>query len=147
MNQTTNYQLSQWEEEDRILREDFNTDNAKVDAALAALAARDAAETQARGEAVNRLNGRFYISSFQGDGSSSGNRSISFPRRPLFIAFSGGLEALFYAASGSYAVTVPYNSGSVTATLCSLSGNTFSWKTNYCNRSGVTYQVFAILAA
>lgn len=34
MKQTTNYNLSQWEINDRILMTDFNTDNAKIDAAL-----------------------------------------------------------------------------------------------------------------
>ena len=34
LQQTTNYQLSQWAAEDRILRTDFNSDNAKIDAAL-----------------------------------------------------------------------------------------------------------------
>ena len=34
MNQTANYQLSQWEATDRILMSDFNSDNAKIDAAL-----------------------------------------------------------------------------------------------------------------
>ena len=38
MNATTNYQLSQWEAEDRVLRTDFNADNAKIDAALKAIA-------------------------------------------------------------------------------------------------------------
>ena len=37
-NQTTNYQLNQWEATDQVLRTDFNADNAKVDAALAGLA-------------------------------------------------------------------------------------------------------------
>ena len=37
-NQTTNYQLNQWEATDQVLRTDFNADNAKVDAALADLA-------------------------------------------------------------------------------------------------------------
>ena len=37
MKQTSNYQLNQWEKTDRILMEDFNGDNAKVDAALKAL--------------------------------------------------------------------------------------------------------------
>ena len=37
MRQTTNYQLSQWDASDRILREDFNADNAKLDAAVANL--------------------------------------------------------------------------------------------------------------
>lgn len=36
MKQTSNYQLNQWEMTDRIQMEDFNRDNEKVDAALAA---------------------------------------------------------------------------------------------------------------
>lgn len=36
-NHTTNYQLSQWEPEDKVLRTDFNADNAKIDTALAFL--------------------------------------------------------------------------------------------------------------
>ena len=36
MKKTQNYQLSQWDGDDRILREDFNADNAKIDAALGA---------------------------------------------------------------------------------------------------------------
>ncbi|SFO96743.1 Microcystin-dependent protein [Oscillibacter sp. PC13] len=35
MQQTTNYQLNQWDPADRILRTDFNSDNEKIDAALA----------------------------------------------------------------------------------------------------------------
>lgn len=34
MTKTTNYQLNQWEPTDRVLREDFNADNRKIDAAL-----------------------------------------------------------------------------------------------------------------
>ena len=37
-NQTTNYQLNQWEPTDQVLRTDFNADNAKTDAALKTLA-------------------------------------------------------------------------------------------------------------
>ena len=40
MKQTQNYQLSQWEKTDRIQMEDFNGDNAKIEAALAAVDAR-----------------------------------------------------------------------------------------------------------
>ena len=36
-NQTTNYQLNQWEPTDQVLRTDFNADNAKLDAALKSL--------------------------------------------------------------------------------------------------------------
>ena len=35
MDYTQNYQLNQWEASDRVLREDFNSDNAKIDAAIA----------------------------------------------------------------------------------------------------------------
>lgn len=38
MKQTDNYQLSLWDPTDRILREKFNEDNRKIDAALAARA-------------------------------------------------------------------------------------------------------------
>lgn len=37
MNTTTNYQLSQWEASDRVMRTDFNDNNAKIDAALKAV--------------------------------------------------------------------------------------------------------------
>ena len=36
-NQTTNYQLNQWEPTDQVQRTDFNADNAKIDATLAVL--------------------------------------------------------------------------------------------------------------
>ena len=48
LNQTANYGLSQWEATDRILMEDFNSDNSKIDAALKANADAIAAETTAR---------------------------------------------------------------------------------------------------
>ena len=47
MQQTANYQLNQWDGEDRIMRVDFNSDNAKIDAALEKNAA---ALSQASGE-------------------------------------------------------------------------------------------------
>ena len=35
MRKTANYDLCQWDPEDRILREDFNSDNEKIDEAIA----------------------------------------------------------------------------------------------------------------
>lgn len=37
MNKTANYNLNQWDAEDKVQRADFNADNAKIDAALAGL--------------------------------------------------------------------------------------------------------------
>ena len=53
LNQTTNYQLSQWESTDRILMSDFNSDNAKLDAALKAHS--DAIAGKAAQSTVNSL--------------------------------------------------------------------------------------------
>ena len=46
-NQTPNYALNQWERDDRILMEDFNEDNAKIDTALAGLEETAAGHTAA----------------------------------------------------------------------------------------------------
>jgi len=51
-NFTPNYQLNQWEADDRVLRVDFNEDNAKLDAAIKAQADGLAAEKKARGTAL-----------------------------------------------------------------------------------------------
>ncbi len=40
MNKTENYQLSQWALPDRIMMEDFNSDNARIEAALTGLESR-----------------------------------------------------------------------------------------------------------
>lgn len=37
MRETSNYKLNQWDKPDQILMEDFNADNAKIEAALAKL--------------------------------------------------------------------------------------------------------------
>lgn len=52
MQQTTNYQLHQWDAEDRILREDFNQDHRRIDEGLTAVNAAVVAERQAREQAV-----------------------------------------------------------------------------------------------
>ena len=52
-NHTTNYNLNQWEATDKVLRTDFNEDNAKIDAALKTNADAIAAETAARTAAVS----------------------------------------------------------------------------------------------
>lgn len=48
MTKTTNYQLNQWAKSDRVMMDDFNADNAKIDAALKGQAEALAAETAAR---------------------------------------------------------------------------------------------------
>ena len=52
-NHTTNYDLNQWEGTDKVLRAEFNADNAKIDAALKANADAIAAEAAAREAGVS----------------------------------------------------------------------------------------------
>ena len=52
-NQTTNYQLNQWEPTDAVQRVDFNADNAKMDAALKSLS--DQVLQKANQSALNTL--------------------------------------------------------------------------------------------
>ena len=44
-NHTTNYSLNQWVKSDQVRMEDFNADNAKIDAALAGLSSEKADKT------------------------------------------------------------------------------------------------------
>ena len=72
MQQTSNYQLSQWDAEDRIQREDFNSDNAKVDAALKSKAD-TAAAARAAASAMEQKLGLQHIQTVNG---STVNASI-----------------------------------------------------------------------
>lgn len=67
-NHTENYQLSQWERSDRIQMEDFNSDNAKIDAAL----------TQLQATAL-RIHTGLYI------GEGKPEKTIELPFTPKFM--------------------------------------------------------------
>ena len=82
-NHTPHYNLSQWERDDRILMDDFNADNAKIDAALAAHAAALAGKGNCRVETSG------YI------GQTSQDRlglthTLTFPKRPALVLIFGG---------------------------------------------------------
>ena len=70
--QTSNYGLNQWAAEDKVLRTDFNQDNAKLDAAL------------------DHLANRFYYGTYTCDGTYGAENPITltFPFRPkaIFLA-------------------------------------------------------------
>ena len=72
-NKTTNLGLNQWEAEDAVLREDFNADNAKIDAALA-----------------NVGNCKIVSGTYTGNGKfGAGNPNrLTFDEPPLFLFVS-----------------------------------------------------------
>ena len=74
-NQTTNYQLNQWEATDQVLRTDFNADNAKIDAALADLS----------GTVLHIATGAYV-----GTGASSRTFSVPCPPKAVFLCPQSG---------------------------------------------------------
>lgn len=90
MNRTTNYNLCQFEENDRVRRTDFNEDNAKIDAAVKAVDRRvDGLEaSKADKTALAAVEGkisRIVTGTYAGTGGSSGVRRISLPGRPKLV--------------------------------------------------------------
>ena len=65
MKKTAQFGLNQWEMSDRIQMQDFNRDNAAIEAALAA------------------RNCQFYTASYVGDGQTTLN--LTFPHKPMIL--------------------------------------------------------------
>lgn len=148
MNTTEHYQLNQWDGSDRILRTDFNADNAKVDAALAEQAAAVAEHTQRLAACGNC---QIYHTRYNGTGESgsSAPSTLTFPYKPMFVAFcntSNGENMLaIYNSPNGYSRN--YISNNVTFIW---SGNTLSWYASapntQLNEARTSYTVVALLA-
>ena len=158
-NYTSNYNLCQWAPDDKVLRTEFNADNAKIDAALAGKAS--ASELSSLSAAVaqhtSALSGKgnciIRTTSYTGNGQygAANARTLTFPGKPLAVLINGdggfsvmlqGVGATVAAFNASYPLTV------------SWSGNSVSWyhdgsarADGMLNRSGYTYQVVALLKA
>lgn len=143
MKKTTTYQLNQWEKSDRIQMEDFNSDNMKVEQALAAQA-----ETQREMAAAlaNCGNCKIVHNTYNGTGKygSSNPCQMTFNAIPLLvIVVDKDGATLFMHRSSAYAY-----SGSA-ANFVSWSDTTISWYSNgdaayQFNEAGSIYQVFAL---
>ena len=75
MQHTTNYNLNQYEAADIVTCEDFNADNAAIDAAIAAVAAAAAGSAK--------------IETFAYTGTGSGAPSFAFQTKPAFFIIFG----------------------------------------------------------
>jgi len=98
MNQTTNFGLNQWNSTDRIQMEDFNADNAKIDAALKSLQVE-----------------HVYTGSFVGNGVTG--RTISLPFTPKFLIVIG-----YYGESSDYCA---FSFVTPTNELCATKNNLY----------------------
>ena len=150
MNQTQNYQLSQWESTDRILMSDFNSDNAKLDAALkshdAALAALEAGLT-------GKGNCQLWTTTYTGNGryGTSSRRSVTFPKQPLFVIITAAAGQIAFWGFGQPMMTCIMTLNDPCSWLnAAWSGTTLSWYSDdsafeQLNQSATTYTVLALL--
>ena len=165
-NHTPNYNLCQWEAEDKVLRTEFNADNAKIDAAIKAVDRR--VEGKASTTSVNSLkstvdslsqtvaghtsalagkgNCQLYATSYLGAGGCGANNqnSLTFPRKPFAV----------FLISGNYVISLFQGVTSTRGTGSSYlhsawSGNTLRWysssDSDQLNQKGARYSVFALL--
>lgn len=140
MEQTSQYQFSQWAATDRIQMADFNADNLKTEQALSALAAQTA-------QIANCGNCQLYTTTYTGNGSTTA-KSVTFPAKPVVVMISdayGICRTLFWQGMPSS----PYLHSSYDGMTLTWNGNTVSWQQsnaeNMFNRSGITYYLAALL--
>ena len=133
MTQTTNFQLNQWSENDYVRRTDFNADNAKVDAALAAAG-----------------NCRIVTGSYTGTGKygSSQPNSLTFPDAPLFLAVGGASNFHFWAVQGDDAASVTRGQNGPESIPMTWNGKTVSWyhSSNAERQLNVANRVYTYIA-
>ena len=149
---TTNYNLCQWEASDKVLRTEFNADNAKIDAALAGLNSGKADKTalnslkttvnaKASQSALDALsatvsghtaslakkgNVQLYTLSYTGNGIFSEPKSLTFPKEPWVIFIGGANSYMIIVRGVTYsATTLDYQ---LYQNSVIWSGKTVSWR-------------------
>ena len=127
--ETPNNRLSRWAGTDRILMEEFNSDNEKIDAALKGNADGVAALQTALAGAGNCEIG---MSSYTGTGKSgdSDPTTVTFPKMPAGF-FLCGAEAYLVVRGGDDHACLIYYTGSSTY----VSQMPVSWKGNQFRKS------------
>ena len=168
-NYTANYHLNQWAPGDKVLRTDFNQDNAAIDAAIKAEAdaltqamnakadksALDALSKTVSGQAgtlARKGNCRIYYATYIGDGSNTSGtyQNINFPGKPMFVVIGEATGSrMLFGVQGLRSGHQFIDSRSEAASL-SWSGNTMGIRpttTTKYNENGLTYTVLALIAA
>ena len=153
LNQTANYGLSQWEATDRILMEDFNSDNSKIDAALGTLAQTVTGHTTALAQ---KGNCQLYMDSYTGTGTygTSNPTSITFPVVPALAIIIDSHALAFVLGNSGGSLLITGGGGhdpSVSGLGASWSGSTLSYYSTsnarlQLNENGTVYFVYAFCA-
>ena len=93
MTYTQNYQLPQWVKSDRIMMDDFNDANSKIDAALKSHDDSLAdLETALTGGLAAKGNCQIYLASYTGTGTygETSPNTLTFPAAPVLVMVIGG---------------------------------------------------------
>ena len=157
MNKTPNYQLNQWAKSDRVLMDDFNADNLKIDSALNALAATVSGHTATLGQ---KGNCKIAYSNYTGTGSfgAASPRTLTLPFTPLLVIIQNEAGAMGDSQDSDYfdyrqmILVRPVKQYRMTfgrsIVYVSWSGNSVSWygdsDTAQMNATGRLYHYVAI---
>lgn len=137
MTKTENYGLNQWNAADRVLMSDFNEDNAKIDAAIASVAAVAG-------------NCRVVSGTYTGTGTydnANTNVKLSLGAKPILMLIYGGeYGAIIIDAKEGFSF---YNTANIRSISCSCTdAGVVSWTSSgsastQMNASGTTYTYYA----
>ena len=161
-NYTPNFNLCQWEAEDQVLRTDFNTDNARIDAALAAKADKSALNSlqgtvNSQGAALSLRNCRFVTGTYTGSGKygSSNPTALAFPYKPVFLHVGAKDYFLSFTAVRGQEFASYVLAGDYHNVYLSWSSTGVSWHSSHqvsgqgpivqLNQAGRQYFYFAVL--
>ena len=129
MKKTAQFGLNQWEMSDRIQMDDFNADNAAIEAALAA------------------RNCQFYTSTYNGTGEA--DATFTFPGKPILIVISSASMVSIAVRGAEYGNTLMpngfYQFKSTWSEKSVLFTNTNNDALVSANMKNRTYGMFAIL--
>ncbi len=151
MTETKNYNLNQWDAADPVRREDFNSDNAILDAALLG---HDAALSSHALALARRGNCKIVAGTYTGTGSFGSDRpnSLDFGGRPILVMifqpFNGYCALMGNPAQYGLWFSVP-GQASIALTWRSTGVTWFSSQasTQMNELNGFDYSYFALLAA
>ena len=163
-NYTPNYRLNQWARPDKVLMEDFNADNAKIDGAIKAQADGLAAEVSARTAlaalTAKKGNCRIETRSYTGTGKTGDgvSVSISFSAKPVIFFVIGPRCLLAADCASGYNTFIGYISNGIYGSSFNGGGVEITWSRNTAvlsvpegytdlNYANYSYKVIAFLAA
>ena len=156
-NKTENIGLNQWVASDPVLREDFNADNAKIDAALGAVNDTLATELEQFRSGLLKIASGSYVGT--GEYGASAPNSLTFDFAPYLVIITFSNYTAFFCRGSAYACGFTATGASFTTTALgwylrnvSWGDNTLSWYSTdgstgvdaQLNYNGRTYSYIAI---